>query len=238
MEENAALKAQLEDCHFQQHLFHCGWVAADRKSQYLMAQLEEAHRTYKQSTPGAEAAIKELKYQLEQARSKETRSYDEEIQRLKVELGEAHIERINAVNRLLHADKIMASLNLKLDETNKQRQQNSNLVADQCEEDPTWCAKASQTDVAELSPGNERKAVSKNDWCREQQQHTEKIEKLQQQQQQLIEAQKDLEQPAAKHKEDQDILHCETEELRAKVCTNEALKKKNEVQAGRGGSET
>lgn len=50
-----------------------------------MAQLEEAHRTYKQSTAGAEATIKELKDQLEQARSNETRSYDEEIQRLKVE---------------------------------------------------------------------------------------------------------------------------------------------------------
>lgn len=50
-----------------------------------MAQLEEAHRTYKQATAGAEATIKELKDQLEQARSNETRSYDEEIQRLKVE---------------------------------------------------------------------------------------------------------------------------------------------------------
>lgn len=80
-----------------------------------MAQLEEAHRTYKQSTAGAEATIKELKDQLEQARSNETRSYDEEIQRLKVELAEARIERVNAVNGLLHADKIMASLNLKLD---------------------------------------------------------------------------------------------------------------------------
>lgn len=115
MEENAALKAQLEDSHFQQHLFHCRWVTVDRKSRYLMAQLEEAHRTYKQSTAGAEATIKELKDQLEQARSNETRSYDEEIQRLKVELAEARIERVNAVNGLLHADKIMASLNLKLD---------------------------------------------------------------------------------------------------------------------------
>lgn len=65
-------------------------AAAERKSKYLMARLEEVKNKYKYSTPAAEKTIKELKGQLEQARGNDTRSYEEEIH-----------------NRLIHAEENM-----------------------------------------------------------------------------------------------------------------------------------
>lgn len=46
LEENAALKAQLEDSQFQQHLFHCRFAAAERKALDLKIQLEEVRNKF------------------------------------------------------------------------------------------------------------------------------------------------------------------------------------------------
>lgn len=65
-------------------------------------------------------------------------------------LSEAGNERVNAANRLILADKIMASQNRKLEEARKKLQQkNSNPAAERYEEAPAQSTKASQTDLAE-----------------------------------------------------------------------------------------
>lgn len=81
--------------------------------------------------------IKDLIDQLERALTDKTRSCEDDIQKLKSERSEACSERINAANRLTHADRVTTSLNLKLDETNKKlRQQNGQPAAERCEEAP------------------------------------------------------------------------------------------------------
>lgn len=74
MEENTALKDEFEDSQFQEHLC-CKWAAAEHKGRYLKAQLEEVCSKNKYSDTVAEAMIKDLKDQLERARSNETRSF-------------------------------------------------------------------------------------------------------------------------------------------------------------------
>ncbi|XP_059211258.1 A-kinase anchor protein 9-like [Centropristis striata] len=128
MDEISALEAQLEDSKFQQHLYRCKWAAAERKSCDFKAQLEDVRIKFKYSTVEAEGTIKELKEQLERASSNETKSYQEEIHKLKFELNEAGIVRINAVNRLILADTIMARLNIRLDEASEKL--NSNPAED------------------------------------------------------------------------------------------------------------
>ncbi|KAK9524431.1 hypothetical protein VZT92_016826 [Zoarces viviparus] len=97
---------------------------------FMKAQLDEVCCKYNYWTAGAEQPIKD---QLEQARRE---SYEAEIHKLKFELKEARSARINAVNRLIVANKKMASLKLKLDEANK-KQQMQNSTVEQCEEAPT-----------------------------------------------------------------------------------------------------
>lgn len=67
--------------------------AAERKGWTLKVQLEEVQGKIYYSTAEAEQTIKVLKDQLQQARSNETRSksYEEEIHKLKLELSEARI---------------------------------------------------------------------------------------------------------------------------------------------------
>lgn len=123
MQQNKVLQAQLDESQYQQHLYECRWAAENRDKRFLIAQLDEEQRMNRNFKFRAQGEIKELKDQLEKARSQETRSYEEEIHQLRFELAEAHTERISAANRLLLADRIMASMQLKLDEANKKPQQ-------------------------------------------------------------------------------------------------------------------
>ncbi|KAI4830165.1 hypothetical protein KUCAC02_001815 [Chaenocephalus aceratus] len=78
------------------------------------------------------------------------------------------------------------------------QQPNSNCDADWCEEAPT----SKHNGLEVIRPGNEKKAEATT--------------------------QKTLEEQAGKHSEVQEALRCEHEELKAKLCTSEALKERHE----------
>ncbi|KAK1891183.1 Agglutinin receptor [Dissostichus eleginoides] len=83
------------------------------------------------------------------------------------------------------------------------QQPNSNSDADCVKRLRPQSTTASQTDLEVIRPGNEKKAEATT--------------------------QKTLEEQAGKHSEVQEALRCEHEELKAKLCTSEALKERHEV---------
>lgn len=127
-EENALLRAQLDYYQYQQHLFQCCWDEAERESKYLKAKLKGVRRKHQQSTSGAEAAIMDLRDQLEQAHNK-IMTQLEETQKLRVKLNEALMGEQNAIKRQLYTEGMMACLVLRLDDaTQKLQQYNRNFT--------------------------------------------------------------------------------------------------------------
>nr|XP_046237660.1 meiosis-specific nuclear structural protein 1-like [Scatophagus argus] len=123
-EENTILRAQLKRYRVKQEQLQNMWEDAEQRVDELKKKLDDLHSADPQKT------IKELEDKLEQVHNNDTKFHEEELHKLKLELSEARAERANA-------DKVIASLNLKLDEANKKLQQkNSNPAAEQSEEEP------------------------------------------------------------------------------------------------------
>eukprot|EP00064_Thunnus_orientalis_P009634 superscaffoldBa00001238_g9659 len=77
-EENAALRLNLEESQFHEHLSYCRYVAAERKVFDLKIQLKDLRSKSSNSAAEANKTIEELKHQLEQACSKDTKPFIEE----------------------------------------------------------------------------------------------------------------------------------------------------------------
>ncbi|XP_042261117.1 synaptonemal complex protein 1-like isoform X1 [Thunnus maccoyii] len=183
------------------------------KAQLKHSQLEEqqCHHKY----VAAEKKASDLKTQLGELHRKysNTAAADEKtIKELKHQLELAcSLETKSFMDGILKLKlELSEARNEQINSSDRQIQCNS--AAEWCEEPPAWSTKASQTDLEDQTTGDERLS-------------TEEL------QQKLQKAQQDLEEQAAQHSKEQEALRCETEDLRAKLCTVETLKEKNVVKA-------
>lgn len=194
-QDNAGLRAQLEETQWQLHMCKSSLREANTKALYFESQVDEYRRKFYYLDIETEKTINDLKKQLDAALSNETKSYLQDIHTLKFEFREAKIERINNANRLILADKIMHKLTSNLGDANKKLQQPSRNSID------------TQTMISD--------APSKNQCCEMQQMCIDQL------QQQLQNAKEELKKQAEEHEDEKEALRSEIKQLKGLKEQNE-----------------
>ncbi|KAL3983548.1 MAGUK 55 kDa erythrocyte membrane protein [Sarotherodon galilaeus] len=194
-QDNAGLRAQLEETQWQLHMCKSSLREANTKALYFESQVDEYRRKFYYLDIETEKTINDLKKQLDQALSNETKSSLQDIHTLKFELREAKVERINNANRLILADKIMHKLTSNLGDANKKLQQQNRNSID------------TQTTISD--------APSKNQCCGMQQTCIDQL------QQQLQNAKEELKKQAEEHEDEKEALRSEIKQLKGLKEQNE-----------------